>query len=173
MWATLSPSLCSFSIMTQRAFLFLLQWRNKLKSRIEHFYGQSCSQSDEKRRSEARKQDEGGIYLSKPKKAGKSRRDWCPLARTLMKNSGSTRGVMCSRCRTEVTNCDESILFRPLLCCQDNRTFLKVLSILKRKIYNNVCLSHIIWYTFKYILKLYVVLLPMLPILLCIIIYWI
>lgn len=119
--------LFSFPIVTRRSFLFLLQWRNKLKDRIEHFQKLPCSRSDEKRRLEARKQDEGGIHLSKPKKAGKNERDWCPFAGTSMKNSRSIRGVMCSRCRTEVTNCDESMLFRSLLYCQDNQTFLKML----------------------------------------------
>lgn len=120
------PFFC-FHFVTRRSFLFLLQWRNKLKDRIEHFQKLPCSQSNEKRRLEARKQDEGGIHLSKPKKAEKNERDWCPFAGTSMKNSGSIRGVMCSRCRTEVTNCDESMLFRSLLCCQDNQTFLKML----------------------------------------------
>lgn len=140
MWA--SPSLFSlslplfpFPIVTRRSFLFLLQWKNELKLRIEHFQKLPCSRFDEKRKLEARKQDEGGIHLSKPKKAGKNGRDWCPFAGTSMKNSGSIHGVMCSRCRTEVTNCDESMLFRSLLCCQDNQTFLKMLFKIRSNVY--------------------------------------
>lgn len=90
---------------------------------IEHFQRLPRSRFDEKRRSDARKQDEGGIHLSRPKKARKNWRDWCPLAGTLMKNSGSTSGVMCSRCRTELTNCDESMFPRSLPRCQDDRSF--------------------------------------------------
>jgi len=45
--------------------------------------------------------------------------------RTSMKNSESTRGVMCSRCQIEVTNCDESMLSQSLLCEDKDRTFLK------------------------------------------------
>lgn len=92
------------------------------------------------------KQDKRRIHLSILKKVGKNGRDWCSLIGTSMKNSESTHDVMCSRCRIEVTNCDESMLSPSSLRCQDtyNQTFL-ISAISKLKTHDNINISHILY----------------------------
>jgi len=133
-----------------RSFLFLLQWRNKLKGRIEHFQ-KPCSRSDEKRRLKARKQDKGGIHLSKSEKLKKTNKtDVLSLKHRWKIVKHSWRYVQSLDRSDELRWIDAFPIIT--LNCQDNQTFLKML--FQNVKLATICLSHIIWYV-KYIFKLY------------------
>jgi len=78
-WTTrFFPLFLFFIVMRKNLFSFFNNEETSWKAKLNIFKGLRHAH-DEKWRLEAWKQDQGRIHLSKPKKAGKNGRDWCPL----------------------------------------------------------------------------------------------